>query len=53
MTKPEYIEKLCECTLQDESCPYFDWRYQKCNMLATENYHPRDECDMYYDEDFE
>lgn len=47
MTKNEYIEKLCDCQLNSVDCPYFDWRYQMCNMLAKEGCHPKYECDDY------
>ena len=45
--KNEYISKLCECEHGSVDCPYYDWRYQKCNMLATVGIHPKNECDEY------
>lgn len=47
MVKNEYIKNLCECPNYSEDCPYYDWKYQKCNMLATTKCHPKDECDEY------
>lgn len=35
MTKEEYIKKLCVCPFNDEYCPYYDWRFHKCDRLAT------------------
>jgi hypothetical protein len=53
MLKNEYIEKLCDCQSNSIDCPYYDWRYQKCNMLAKEGCHPKDECDDYIGDDEE
>ena len=35
MTREEYIKKLRVCLFNDENCPYYDWRYHKCDRLAT------------------
>lgn len=51
MNKNEYIKKLCDCANNSFDCPYYDWRYQKCNILATENEHPKDQCDEYIGDD--
>lgn len=51
MNKNEYIKKLCECVNNSFDCPYYDLRYQKCNMLATENEHPKYQCDEYIGDD--
>ena len=56
MLKNEYIERLRECSINDELCPYYDWRYQKCSMFAEEGCEPKDECDGYAffdDEEYE
>ena len=52
MTKLDYIKKLCECPSEDCECPYYDWKYQRCNMLATTNHHPKNECEDYFIEDY-
>ena len=51
MLKNEYISKLCECEHGSIDCPYYDWRYQKCNMLATVGIHPKNECDEYIEDE--
>jgi hypothetical protein len=48
MVKNEYIKNLCDCPNYSEDCPYYDWKYQKCDMLATTKCHPKDECDEYF-----
>ena len=47
MNKNEYIAGLHECPIDDELCPYYDWRYQKCSLYVKEKLYPWEECEDY------
>jgi hypothetical protein len=35
MTEEEYIKELRVCPFNDVNCPYYDWRFNMCDRLAT------------------
>lgn len=49
MLKEDYIKALYPCLAENEDCPYFDWRYQKCAMFAQTNSFPWNECEEYHE----
>lgn len=42
---------LIECPTADCDCPYWDWRYHKCAMMAQGEGDPRKECDNYWEDE--
>lgn len=42
---------LIECPTADYDCPYWDWRYHKCAMMAQGEGDPRKECDNYWEDE--
>lgn len=40
---------LIECPTADCDCPYWDWRYHKCAMMAQGEGDPSKECDNFWD----
>lgn len=35
MLKSDYILKLLNCPYNDVNCPFWDYRYQKCDRIVT------------------
>lgn len=51
MNKEEYIKKLCVCPFDDVNCPFWDYRYQKCDRVATSK--PENKNKLCYREEIE